>query len=141
MTHYTVGIIVPAKIRNIKAYIDRQMAPYEESADSPNPFWDWYRIGGRWDGWITGNEQSSDNGFNFDEKHETVRNNIATIEAALAKNKLPIAVITPDGEWHDRGDLWRFGLTDKELQKMHAKMCKLLRKYLGRRIVIIDAHI
>src|ERR1700728_3854541 len=65
MTHYAVGIIVPPKIRNLKAYIARQMAPYEENAESPNPFSDWYRIGGRWDGWITGNEQSSDNGFNF----------------------------------------------------------------------------
>ena len=141
MTHYTVGIIVPPKTRNIKAYIDRQMAPYEENADSPDCRWDWYRIGGGCDGWITGNEQSSDNGFNFGKHHETVRNNIATTEAALARNKLPVAVITPDGKWHDRGDLWQFGLTDEELQKMHAKMCKLLRKYPGHRIVILDARI
>jgi hypothetical protein len=140
MTHYTVGIIVPPKIRRIKTYVDRQMAPYEENADSPNSRWDWYRIGGRYDGWITDNEQSSDNGFNFDKKHETVQNNIATTEVAMAMSKLPCAVITPDGNWHDRGDLWLFGLTEEERQKCDARIRRILRKYPGHRIVIVDAH-
>jgi hypothetical protein len=147
MTHFTVGITVPPKIRNIHAYIVRQMAPYDEDRESarnianPKARWDWYRIGGRWDGWITGNQQSSDNGFNFDKKHETIENNIATTESALASDKIPHAIITPDGEWHDRGDLWLFGLTDIELQKCHEKLCKLLRKYPGHRLVVLDAHI
>jgi hypothetical protein len=147
MTHFTVGIIVPLKTRSIKAYVDRQMAPYDEDRTfgrnlaNPVARWDWYRIGGRYDGWITDNEQSSDNGLNFDRKHETVQNNIATTEAALARNKLPCAVITPDGKWHDRGDLWRFGLTDEECQRCHERTRRILRKYPGHRIVIVDAHI
>jgi hypothetical protein len=147
MTHYTVGIIVPPKTRKIKEYIVGQMAPYDESLAwgrnlaNPKARWDWYRIGGRWDGWITDNEQPSDNGFNFGKRHETVENNITTTEAALKRHKIPHAIITPNGKWHDRGDLWMFGLADKECQKMHAKMSGLLRKYPGHRIVILDAHI
>ena len=103
MTHYIVGIIVPPKIRNLKAYIDQQMAPYDENRPfgrnlaNPVARWDWYRIGGRWDGWITGNPQSSVYGFNFDKKHETVQNNIATTEAAFISRRIPHA-ITPRRE-------------------------------------------
>lgn len=147
MTHYTVGIIVPPKIRNLKAYIDQQMAPYDENRtfgrNCANPVarWDWYRIGGRWDGWITGNSQSSDYGFNFNKKHETIKNNIATTEAAFVSRRIPHAIITPDGKWHDRGDLWMFGTTDKTQQELEKAMLKILRKFPGHHIVILDAHI
>jgi hypothetical protein len=148
MTHFTVGIIVPPRFRNVHAYIARQMFGYDKNRESARTSidhlgsrWDWYRIGGRFDGWITDNEQSSDNGFNFHRRHETVQNNIATTEGALTRNKLPCAVITPDGDWHDRGDLWQFGLRDEERQKCDERIRRILRKYPGHRIVIVDAHI
>ena len=50
-------------------------------------FWDWYRIGGRWDGILTDNEQSSENGFNFDDKHETIKNNSIKVSELLKKFK------------------------------------------------------
>lgn len=48
-------------------------------------FYDYYRVGGRWDGVITGNEQESDNGFNGDSQHETVKNNSILISELLTK--------------------------------------------------------
>jgi hypothetical protein len=147
MTHYTVGIIVPLKTRSIKAYVDRQMAPYNENHGSardianPNARWDWYRIGGRWDGWITGNPQSSDNGFNFDKKHETVENNITTTEAALASDKIPHAIITPDGEWHEHGHMGWFAVMRDERIDWDDVARDILRKHPRHRIVILDAHI
>lgn len=141
MTHFTVGIIVPAdELPHIESYIEAQMEPYDENTEvdphvcysveqaradidrdvkrleqiiarqgpefdlekcrklladlrrtapeqkyreyvadhshrndrgepistyNPKSKWDWYRIGGRWDGWITGDERKSDGGFNF----------------------------------------------------------------------------
>ena len=50
-------------------------------------FFDWYRVGGRWDGILTENEQSSENGFNFDGKHETVKNNSIPARILLQKAK------------------------------------------------------
>lgn len=52
-----------------------------------NSFWDWYRVGGRWDGIITENPKSSENGFNFDSQHESVKNNSIQIKLLLAKLK------------------------------------------------------
>jgi hypothetical protein len=111
------------------------------STYNPDSKWDWYRIGGRWDGWITGNEQSSDDGFNFDGRHETVANNIATIKQALKRNVIPHAIITPDGEWHERGQMgwWAMLLTENGNWDSDAK--KILARYPGHRLVIVDAHI
>jgi len=52
---------------------------------NPEAFFDWYRIGGRWDGCITGNVQKSENGFNFADKHETVENNCIPAKVLLDK--------------------------------------------------------
>jgi hypothetical protein len=154
MTHFTVGIIVPRKIRNIVDYVGRQMAPYDEELDlpdaecddddyaiNPNARWDWYRIGGRWDGWITDNPRSSDNGFNFDKEHESIENNIATTEITLAKNKIPHAIVTPDGEWHERGEMGWFAVMTNERPDWGDRTRDLIRKYGGHRLVILDAHI
>lgn len=50
-------------------------------------FWDWYRIGGRWDGILTDNKQRSQDGFNFDDKHETIANNSIKVKELLKKYK------------------------------------------------------
>jgi hypothetical protein len=111
------------------------------STYNPDSKWDWYRVGGRWDGWITGNEQSSEGGFNFGARHETLANNTATTEQALAGDKIPHALITPDGNWHERGRMgwWANLLTENDGWDSDAKA--ILARYPGHRVVIVDAHI
>ena len=111
------------------------------STCNPKSKWDWYRIGGRWDGWITGNERESDGGFNFGVQHETVAHNIATTEQALERDKIPHAIVTPDGEWHERGEMWWFGIMLTESDGWDVEAKAILAKYPGHRIVILDAHI
>jgi DNA-binding transcriptional MerR regulator len=103
--------------------------------------WDWYRVGGRWDGWITGNEQSSQDGFNFDARHETLENNTATTEEALAANKIPHAIITPDGIWHERGQMGWWAVLITENDKWDDEAKSILARYPRHRVVIVDAHI
>lgn len=55
------------------------------STQNRDSFWDWYRIGGRWDGAITDNPQRSDDGFNFNKRHETLKNNSIPVEELLEK--------------------------------------------------------
>ncbi len=111
------------------------------STYNPDSKWDWYRIGGRWDGWITGNEQESDGGFNFGPDHETVANNIATTKQALKRGVIPHALITPDGQWHERGRMgwWANLITENENWEQEAR--ELLAHYPRHRVVILDAHI
>ena len=217
MTHFAVGIIVPAdEMPNIESFIECQMEPYDENTeakphvcysveqaaaeidrsirrleqviqrgdlaydldkcstaieelrrttpeqkyqqyvashedfnDEGEPIstynteskWDWYRIGGRWDGWITGNEQTSDGGFNFGPGHETVENNVATTEQALKRAIIPHAIITPDGEWHERGQMGWFAILITENDDWEAQAREILLSYAAHHLVILDAHI
>jgi hypothetical protein len=111
------------------------------STYNPDSKWDWYRIGGRWDGWITGNEQSSDHGFNFGARHETVANNSATTELALERNTIPHAIITPDGQWRERGHMGWWAILITENDNWDSEAREILARYPGHRVVIVDAHI
>ncbi len=101
------------------------------STYNPDSKWDWYVIGGRWDGWINGRETSG----------ETVNDNLATTEAVLERGRIPHAIITPDGEWHEAGQMgwWGIMLTENDDYLSEAKL--LLSQYPGHHIIILDAHI
>lgn len=101
------------------------------STYNPDSKWDWYVIGGRWDGWINGKETSS----------ESVADNTATADQAIARGKIPHAIITPDGEWHENGQMgwWAILLTENENWDSDART--ILARYSGHRLVIVDAHI
>jgi hypothetical protein len=84
------GNIKPITIKEwVKDWSGKDMDIYGNVITTWNQdsFWDWYRIGGRWDGIITENPQSSENGFNFCSKHETVENNSIHIEILLNRLK------------------------------------------------------
>ena len=134
------------KYRKIVAYHEADRKEFNDlgepiSTSNPDCKWDWYRIGGRWDGWITGNERASDGGFNFGPEHETVANNIATAEQALERGKIPHAIVTPGGQWHEHGQLGWFGNLLSENDGWETEAREILARYRGHRIVILDAHI
>jgi hypothetical protein len=101
------------------------------STYNPDSKWDWYVIGGRWDGWINGKETSGDH----------LENNKATTGQALERGIIPHAIITPDGQWHERGKMgwWAIMITENEDWDTRAK--ELLSTYASHHVVILDAHI
>jgi hypothetical protein len=101
------------------------------STYNPESKWDWYVIGGRWDGWITGQEASG----------ETVQANMATTEQAIERGIIPHAIITPDGDWHERGHMgwWAMLITENENWDTEAR--EILAGYPGHSLIILDAHI
>ncbi len=101
------------------------------STYNPDSKWDWYVIGGRWDGWINDRDTS----------HEAVSDNIATTEAALERNKIPHAIITPDGQWHEHGQMGWWGIMVTENDNYHSEAMHLLGQFPGHHLIILDAHI
>ena len=101
------------------------------STYNPDSKWDWYVIGGRWDGWINDRDTSN----------EAVSDNIATTEAVLERNRIPHAIITPDGQWHEHGQMgwWGIMLTENDGYQSEARL--LLGQFPGDHIIILDAHI
>ena len=101
------------------------------STYNPDSKWDWYVIGGRWDGWINDKETS----------RESISDNTATTEWAIARNKIPHAIVTPDGEWLEHGQIGWFAALLTENENWDADAKAILARYPGHRFVIVDAHI
>ena len=101
------------------------------STYNPDSKWDWFVIGGRWDGWIN----------DLDTSCESLADNTALTEEVIARDKIPHAIITPDGQWHERGQMgwWAMLLTENENWEQEATA--LLASYPCHRVVIVDAHI
>lgn len=117
-----------------------------KSTRNPKSKWDWWRIGGRWDGQIIGDRRSSEGGFNFDDKHEMVQNNtraVADFPSPLPESEAPFALLTPDGQWHERGEMGWFGCVSNE--KPRSAWIERVRELLSENsdsiAVCIDCHI
>jgi hypothetical protein len=101
------------------------------SRSNPDAKWDWYVIGGRWDGWILDRDTSG----------ERAEDNLATAEHAVANRKVTHAIITPDGVWHEHGQMGWWGILLTENAGWDDQALALLASYPGHNILIIDAHI
>lgn len=65
------------------------------STYNPKSKWDWWCIGGRWDGLITGlTTESEDDGLNFEQSHESIENNVTDVKN-LTSDTMPFAFILP----------------------------------------------
>lgn len=110
--------------------------------------WDWYVIGGRWDGKAAGIEdkrrkQSKDGGFNFGDKHHQIKHNHATVDDLIKQKIVPLALITPDGEWNESGKMGWFGIhydkmPEKKWEDLVMEIYKAHPNHYG---VGLDCHI
>ncbi len=118
---------------------EEQLAFYDHFNDKGEPIstynpaskWDWFVVGGRWDGWINDHETSG----------EQLADNIATTERVIERSKIPHAIITPDGFWHEHGSMGWWGIMTTENEGWDANALQLFARYPGHQVVIVDAHI
>ncbi len=111
------------------------------STYNPDSKWDRYRIGGRWDGEIAGKPaDSADGGFNFSPEHERLDNNIARVKDMAT---VPFAILTPDGEWHERGQMgwWGIAHNEKPDDAWAREVEQIKAAYGDHHIVGVDCHI
>jgi hypothetical protein len=98
---------------------------------NPASKWDWYTIGGRWSGWIN----------DIETKRSGFIHNTATTEQAIIRKKVPHAIVTPDGFWHERGRMGWWAVLTTENEDWDADALRLFARYPDHKVVIIDAHI
>jgi hypothetical protein len=124
-----VIVIVDPKIKDVQAKVGKIR-------------WDWYVIGGRWDGIMCGLPKIDDKqgGFNFGDQFHTLERN--TCKVSKIKSK-PFAILTPDGVCHERGEMRWFGYGDKEEQpnEWNKEAKKIFAKYPNHTAVSLDVHI
>ena len=150
-----------SNMHHVEGQTSRMLAPYDENLEMPpreepcwctvtpaascsecdgsgvrlstsNPLakWDWWAIGGRWDGWIFGPEREAASG----DECQTLENNARPLrEIPLDRvDGMPFAVITPNGQWHDAGDVVP--------GEWHRHVKELAGRYLDHLAVAVDCH-
>ena len=74
------------------------------STYNPNSKWDWYSIGGRWDGNLI-----TKSGENVNTAHVN--------KIDWDKSGIPFAYITPNGVWHEKGEMGWWAVVTNEKEK------------------------
>jgi len=122
---------------------------FYKSTYNPHSKWDWWVIGGRWDGSIQNNYRSdNDGGFNFGDEHHQLQHNTISCKDLLeiVKNdssQYPYSLVTPNGEWCQRGEMgwWGMSSNEKDTDDWHDTVNKILEKYEDCIAVGCDLHI
>jgi len=91
---------------------------------NPESRWDWWVIGGRWEGWLGPD------------------NCQLTLDVA-AQLRTPFALVTPNGAWHEEGQMGWFGRSRhcKEPAAWNAEVEGLLLGHPDALVVACDLHI
>lgn len=101
------------------------------STYNPKSKWDWYEVGGRWDGVLM---DKSGNGLN--------KGYINQIN--WEKTDVPFAFITPDGDWYERGKMgWWCAISNEKDQDDWNKEFINIIKELDDDVYVtaVDCHI
>ena len=110
------------------------------TTSNPQSKWDWWVIGGRWNGRIKNIESPPEEDVNAN--YVMCRYYLKTLEDD-EKSFLPSAIVTPEGEWLEEGKPLYFGVMDKpkEPHVWKDEVISLLRKYREYALIGIDCHI
>ena len=159
MSHYsTIIIMSKGDFENgYQAHLEKMLVPYDENQEvepykdkdgemttyNPKSKWDWWRIGGRWDGTLIGERRDGgDGGFNFSAEHEQAKHNSCKV-SEIKEGLIPFAIITPDGEWNERGNMgwWGCVANEKPGEEWESIVSKIYEAHSDCVAVLCDLHI
>lgn len=96
---------------------------------NPDSKWDWYGIGGRW--------------HNFLNLGDNIADIPAIIKAFEEQNQGVYAIVTPDGVWHEKGEMGWWGISRNENEDWDKDMLDILKDYNSDEYIgiVVDCHI
>lgn len=111
------------------------------SSYNPDSKWDWYSIGGRWDGFLPLKEKDEEG--NRLETDEALFHEIDW-EYLFSEKYPPFCYVTPDGEWVEKGEMGWWGVTFDE--KPEDSWLEQFKDYLKEvdpncLVTVVDFHI
>jgi hypothetical protein len=123
----------------------------EAMEDHKGTDWDWYRCGGRWDGYLLGDEEmkkrATHNGFNFDDANNCAERNSCKVSELSPDKPLPYFFVA-DYDFVPREHYDRFAKSDLglgygaivETPDYEERFRAALAKHADKFIVVVDAH-
>lgn len=124
-----------------------------ETTYNPNSKWDWWVIGGRWNGSITKNRPGSERfrqvgiedlicvSHNIDSENCVPTPEL--LEYWNPKINTPFALLTPDNVWHEKGEMLMFGQSNDKssIQEWRNDVMALLKANQDTIAIGCDMHI
>jgi hypothetical protein len=143
MPHFTMGIIIPANVTDINAFVDRQIEPYNCGFPSSNC--DGHRLIKRSDRWVTGTGEWLSGVRNtgrfgrdtYSTDQDVIDNAFPTTEHALANGIIPHAIITANGKWRDHYNIWGPADYQDDFAAWNKTARRILRRHAGHRMLIL----
>jgi hypothetical protein len=113
------------------------------SERNPDSKWDWFVIGGRYNGEITRAPRSDEKGFNFGDDFHRLNENMIQVRKLLplTDNDVPFAIVTPDGQWHEKGELGWWGTVSDKRDDWIAVGKTILEEHKDCFAIGVDYHI
>ena len=98
---------------------------------NPKGHWDWFEIGGRWDGFV--HQMATGRKLN---------QNFVRITKANYKKFSGYAVVDAKGTWHSKGKMGWFGISHDSMQEKRWTRTQhaLFKKHIGYLVVGVDCH-
>ena len=84
------------------------------STYNPNAKWDWYCVGGRWNGFLVLKERKEDG--SIIEVNEAYFNEIDW-DYMKEWNRIPFCFVNEDGEWYEKGEMGWCAITTNEMEE------------------------
>lgn len=120
-------------------------------ADWKGDEWDWYRCGGRWDGYLLGAEEmkrrETDKGFNFADENDDPARNSCRVADLPADVKVPYFFVSGwefvPKEYYDRHAKSKHGEGYGAIVQnayYEARYAKALVDHAGDWVVVVDIH-
>lgn len=115
---------------------------YQLSTSNPQAKWDWWEIGGRWNGEVRAARRSDETGFNFGDDYHQLAENMLPVKQ-LHHELTCFAVVTPDGAWHQKGEMgwWAMVNNEKGNEEWQKEAIQMLQQHQEDLLVGVDCHI
>jgi hypothetical protein len=141
MPYFTMGIIIPAYVTDIEAFVSRQITPYNTGFPESNC--DGGRLISRRDHWVIGTGswlsgvRNTGGADTYSDDSHVIDHAFPTTEYALAHAIIPHAIITVKGQWRDHYNIWGPGDYHEDFRAWNKAARRILRRHPRHRMMIL----
>jgi hypothetical protein len=111
---------------------------------NPDSKWDWYVVGGRWNGMVRQKPRDDDEGGgNYGDEFHDVGENSTTVKNLIEAKEIPFALLDPEGNWIEKGEMGWWGCVSNETEKneWEDQVMRVYEKFKDYYAVGLDCHI
>lgn len=131
--HSFVMVLIPADVEDVMQAVTEVLSHSEGSC------WDYWVIGGRWDGVIQGKSRNTKGRSNYGPECEQLQYNICPVRE-FPPDVLSEVIVTPDGEWYEQ-EMRSIDPTPQENETWRKVVQPLLEQYQDCFAVGVDCHL